>query len=256
MNGNGNETGKIIEALMRELMEREIHPALERLRSAEQDNRRVFRMMAEMVTGIEVMSSIPPAVTVFGTARAKPQDRVYRVARHICERFAQEGFAVVSGGGPGVMEAANRGASEGGGASIGLNIALPHEQSPNKYAKTNLTFHYFFIRKVMFVKYARAFVIMPGGFGTMDELFEALTLKQTGKMQRFPIILFDSSYWGGLVEWLKTNMVRSGYIDPEDLDLFWMVDDQDEVVDRVVRFWKTQGAPFTSFLESEDYPER
>ena len=175
-----NETSRIIKALLEEVISKELHPVLQKLHRGQADNRRVFRMMAEMVTGMEVMSKIPDSVSIFGSARCGPKDEVYKAARNIGKRFAQEGYGVITGGGPGVMEAANRGAFEGGGTSVGLNITLPHEQAPNKYANVELTFHYFFIRKVMFVKYARALIVLPGGFGTMDELFESLTLKQTG----------------------------------------------------------------------------
>jgi uncharacterized protein (TIGR00730 family) len=190
-------------------------------------------------------------VTIFGSARADYHDQVYRAARHIAEKLAREGFAVISGGGPGVMEAANRGASDANGVSIGLNIKLPLEQRANKYAKTVVNFRYFFVRKVMFVKYARAFVIMPGGLGTMDELFEALTLKQTGKSQRFPVVLFDSSYWGGLVDWIKNTMVKNGYLDPEEMNLFTVLDDPDSVVDFIVKATREETA-YLPFSSAED----
>jgi len=222
------------------------------------DNRRVFRIMAEMVTGMEIMSKIPDSVSIFGSARCGQDDEVYKTARTIGRRFAQEGYGVITGGGPGVMEAANRGAFEGGGTSVGLNIVLPKEQKPNKYANIQLNFHYFFIRKVMFVKYARALVVLPGGFGTMDELFESLTLKQTGKMQKFPIILFDSSHWGDLYGWMREKMVSGGYLDEEELDLFFLTDDPDEVVDRVHAYCQAQKAheePYISYVETEEFAE-
>jgi uncharacterized protein (TIGR00730 family) len=253
-----NETSRIIKALLEEVLSREINPVLQKLHRDQLDNRRVFRMMAEMVTGMEVMSKIPDSISIFGTARCGPEDDVYKSARKIGRLFAQEGYGVITGGGPGVMEAANRGAFEGGGTSVGLNITLPHEQEPNKYANVDLTFHYFFIRKVMFVKYARALVVLPGGFGTMDELFESLTLKQTGKMQKFPIILFDKTYWGDLYKWLKDKMVVDGYLEESELGLFSMTDDPQEVVDRVHQYClaqKAQEEPYVSYIESEVFSE-
>ncbi len=246
------DTTRILEALMKEVISREISPALQRLQAAETDNRRIFRIMAEMVSGMETLGNIPPAVTIFGSARADYHDHVYRAARHIAEGLAREGFAIMSGGGPGVMEAANRGAVDAGGVSIGLNIKLPMEQKPNKYAKTTLNFRYFFVRKVMFVKYARAFVIMPGGLGTMDELFEALTLKQTGKSQRFPVVLYDSTYWNGLVDWIRGTMVKNGFLDPEELNLFTVIDDQNEVVEHIVKMCKVPEAAYLPFVAAED----
>ena len=251
-----NETSLIIKALLEEVLSKEIHPVLESLHHAQLDNRRVFRMMAEMVTGMEVMSKLPDAVSIFGTARTKPRDAVYKAARRIGKRFAEEGYAVITGGGPGVMEAANRGAMDAGGTSVGLNISLPHEQVPNKYANVELNFRYFFIRKVMFLKYARALIVLPGGFGTMDELFESLTLKQTGKMQKFPIILFDESYWTPLYGWLRDRMVSDGYLDEEELKLFSMTDDTEEVVERVHLYCEAQKAhdePYISYVEAEEF---
>ncbi|MDF1535871.1 MAG: TIGR00730 family Rossman fold protein [bacterium] len=253
-----NETSLIIKALLEEVLSKEIHPVLQRLHRAQLDNRRVFRMMAEMVTGMEVMSKLPDAVSIFGSARSKHRDPAYKAARQIGKRFAEEGYAVITGGGPGVMEAANRGALEGGGTSVGLNISLPHEQLANKYANVELNFRYFFIRKVMFVKYARALVVLPGGFGTMDELFESLTLKQTGKMQKFPIILFDKAYWASLYGWLRDQMVSAGYLDEEDLNLFSMTDDPEDVVERVHIYCQTQKSheePYVSYVESEEFTE-
>ena len=253
-----NETSRIIKALLEEVISKEIHPVLQSLHRDQLDNRRVFRMMAEMVTGMEIMSKIPDSVSVFGSARCGPKDDVYKAARTIGKLFAQEGYGVITGGGPGVMEAANRGAFEGGGTSVGLNITLPHEQYANKYANVELTFHYFFIRKVMFVKYARALVVLPGGFGTMDELFESLTLKQTGKMRKFPIILFDKSYWGDLYNWIQDKMVADGYLEEDELGLFSMTDDPEEVVSSVHHYCQTQKAqeePYISYVESEEFSE-
>jgi uncharacterized protein (TIGR00730 family) len=251
-----NETSRIIQSLLEEVMASEINPILYRLHQEQLDNRRIFRMMAEMVRGMEAMSKVSDSVTVFGSARCKPQDKLYQTARGIGKRFAQEGYAIVTGGGPGVMEAANRGAFEAGGTSVGLNITLPKEQQPNKYANIKVNFRYFFIRKVMFVKYARALVVLPGGFGTMDELFESLTLKQTGKMQKFPIILFDTSYWKGLYEWLQNRMVKEGCLTEDELDLFSMTDDPEDVVSKVHLYCEEQRArkePYVSYVESEEF---
>ena len=253
-----SETSRIIKALLEEVISKEIHPVLRELHRGQLDNRRVFRMMAEMVTGMEVMSKIPDSVSIFGSARCGPEADVYKAARSIGRQFAEKGYGVITGGGPGVMEAANRGAFEGGGTSVGLNITLPHEQEPNPYANVELTFHYFFIRKVMFVKYARALIVLPGGFGTMDELFESLTLKQTGKMQKFPIILFDRSYWGDLYNWMRNRMVVDGYLEEDELELFSMTDEPHEVVDRVHQYCLTQRAheePYVSYVESEEFTE-
>ena len=253
-----NETSRIIKSLLEEVLSKEIHPVLQKLHRGQLDNRRVFRMMAEMVTGMEVMSKIPDSVSIFGSARCGPDDELYKAARGIGRRFAEEGYGVITGGGPGVMEAANRGAFEGGGTSVGLNITLPHEQHANEYANVELTFHYFFIRKVMFVKYARALVVLPGGFGTLDELFESLTLKQTGKMQKFPIILYDSSYWGGLYNWLREKMLTGGYLEEDELELFSLTDDPGEVVNKVHRYCQAQKAheePYVSYVESEEFSE-
>lgn len=250
------DTTRIIRSLLEDVVSKEIHPALERLQQDQMDNRRVFRIMAEMVTGMEALGGIPDAVTVFGTARCRPQEDLYRIARHMGKRFAQEGFAVITGGGPGVMEAVNRGASEAGGTSVGLNIILPAEQEPNKYANLKLMFRYFFIRKVMFVKYTRALVVLPGGFGTMDELFESLTLKQTGKMRKYPIILFDSDYWGGLLGWLKEKMVKEGFLTDGELGILSVMDDPEEIVSAVHRYCEEQRAreePYVSYVEPEEF---
>lgn len=244
------------EVVLRDILSREVYPVLTKLYDDQLDNRRIFRIMAEMVTGMEVMSRISDAVCIFGSARSRPGDEVYETARKIGKRFAEKGYAVVTGGGPGVMEAANRGASEAGGTSVGLNITLPMEQEPNRYANVELTFHYFFIRKVMFVKYARALVVLPGGFGTMDELFESLTLKQTGKMQKFPIILFDQSYWKGMYDWIRERMVGDGYLTAEELDLLSMTDDPEQVVSRVHQYCEDQRArkePYVSYVESGEF---
>ncbi|HDL53564.1 MAG TPA: TIGR00730 family Rossman fold protein [Proteobacteria bacterium] len=220
------------------------------------DNRRLFRIMAEMVTGMEIMEKLPDSVTIFGSARSRPEDELYKKARKIGRRFAEEHYAVVTGGGPGLMEAANRGAMEGGGESVGLNILLPKEQQANGYVTVPLNFRYFFIRKVMFLKYAKALIILPGGFGTMDELFESLTLKQTGKMHKFPIILFDRGYWGGLYDWMTNHMVKSGFLDEDELDLLSISDDPEETVNRVSRFCSAQREPYISYLEHDELGDK
>jgi uncharacterized protein (TIGR00730 family) len=197
---------------------------------------RVFRIMAEFVEGIETLSDVNNAVTIFGSARVKPDDIYYQKTENLTRLLAQAGFSVITGGGPGIMAAANKGASEAGGKSVGMNIQLPFEQKPNPYANINIHYKYFFIRKVMFVKYAVAYVILPGGFGTMDELFEALTLIQTKKIKSFPLILMGSDYWRGLLDWLKKNMLQEGKISPADLDLIQVVDEPEEVVKLIKKY--------------------
>jgi len=197
------------------------------------DTWRLFRIIAEFVDGFDTLAPISNAVTFFGSARAQEGDWEYETARKLASKLASEGFAVISGGGPGVMEAANRGTQEAGGTSIGLNIEIPFEQRPNKYIDKLIEFRYFFVRKVMFVKYSIAFVILPGGFGTMDELFEALTLIQTRKIKPFPVFLVGRTYWNGLLTWVREYMVREGKITPEDLEFLHVVDSQEEVVDRI-----------------------
>ncbi len=203
------------------------------------DTWRIFKILAEFVEGFEKLSGIDPAVTVFGSARVKEGDEKYDLAREIGRKLAAEGISVVTGGGPGVMEAANRGAFEAGGQSIGLNIELPFEQKINPYVKKSVTFDYFFVRKVMLVKYANAFIILPGGFGTMDELFEAITLIQTGKIIPFPMILVGTEYWSGLLDWLKNTMLENGYIRKQDLQYIQLVDTPEEVITIVRQFLDT-----------------
>jgi uncharacterized protein (TIGR00730 family) len=183
-----------------------------------------------------------PAVSIFGSARAKEGSEPYQSARYVGRRFAEAGWAVITGGGPGVMEAANRGAKEGGGLSVGFNIELPHEQGSNPYIDIGYTFKHFYARKVCFVKPAEGFVIFPGGFGTFDELFEALTLIQTGKAQNFPVVLVDTEYWGGLLAWIRGEVLADGWISPKDLDLLYVTDDLDEAVRDVVESYDTRGA--------------
>jgi len=194
---------------------------------------RVFRIMAEFVEGFETLARLGPAVSVFGSARTKEGSEYYEKARRLGGLLARAGFAVITGGGPGIMEAANRGAKDAGGQSVGLNITLPHEQVPNPHVTVQMDFHYFFARKMMFVKYASAFVVLPGGFGTMDEFFEALTLIQTDKVTQFPVYLVGGDYWKGLVDWLKDSMLASGAIAEEDLDIFTITDDEEYIVDDI-----------------------
>jgi uncharacterized protein (TIGR00730 family) len=194
------------------------------------DTWRMFRIMAEFVEGFEVLPDVHPAVTIFGSARVSRSSPVYKTTEKLARLLAENKFNVISGGGPGVMEAANKGAVEGGGKSVGLHIHLPQEQEPNSYANIRLDFNYFFIRKVMFVKYAVAYVILPGGFGTLDELFEALTLIQTKRIRSFPVILMDSRYWRGLVDWIKRTLLKFKFISPQDLDIFHVVDKPEEAL--------------------------
>ncbi|MEO5511688.1 MAG: TIGR00730 family Rossman fold protein [Longimicrobiales bacterium] len=191
---------------------------------------RVFRIMGEFVEGFDTLSRLGPAVSIFGSARTLPDDPHYEAARETANKLALAGFAVITGGGPGIMEAANRGAFEAGGKSVGCNIELPFEQGMNEYVKVAVNFHYFFVRKTMFMKYAEAFIIFPGGFGTMDELFEALTLIQTGKVRNFPVVLFGRAYWAGLLDWLRATMLAGNKIRLEDLDRLVVTDSPDEAV--------------------------
>ena len=196
---------------------------------------RVLRIMGEFVTGFDAMAEIGPAVTLFGSARVKRDDPIYAAAVQVARLLGEAGFTIITGGGPGLMEAGNRGAREAGMPSVGLNVELPFEQGSNAYVDLGVEFRYFFVRKTMFVKYAQAFVIFPGGFGTMDELFEALTLIQTGKVQNFPVILFGSAYWSGLLDWLRGTMLAEGKIAQCDLDLLIVTDSPDEVRQIVVK---------------------
>src|SRR5580658_3373964 len=208
-----------------------------------EDPWRVFRIMAEFVDSFEVLSQVGPAVTIFGSARTPARDPYYRATVTIATELARNRLAVITGGGPGIMAAANRGAARAGGRSVGLNIELPHEQAGNPFANVPLHFHYFFSRKVCFVKYSVAFVFMPGGFGTLDEFFEVLTLVQTHRIPRFPLILFGHDYWSGLLRWARTVLEKNENISPGDLDLFVMTDDPQEVVDRILSYMKEVGPP-------------
>lgn len=207
------------------------------------DTWRVFRIMSEFVEGFERLSSIGPSVSVFGSARTKPGTPYYDLGVAVGHRLAERGFAVITGGGPGIMQAANEGAQAGGGVSVGLNIVLPHEQHSNPYIDEdkNLVFDFFFARKTMFVKYAQGYIVLPGGFGTMDELFESLTLIQTRKTARFPVVLMGSDYWAGLLDWIDAVLLRGGYISPEDPDLLTLTDDPEEAVDVIERFCAAAG---------------
>ncbi|MCL5807812.1 MAG: TIGR00730 family Rossman fold protein [Deltaproteobacteria bacterium] len=197
---------------------------------------RIFRIMAEFVDAIETLSQIKHAVSIFGSARTTPDDLYYQKAEHLARLLAERGFGVITGGGPGIMEAANRGAAEAGGQSVGMNIRLPLEQKPNPYANISIDYKYFFTRKVMFVKYAMAYVVMPGGFGTLDELFEALTLLQTKRIKPFPVVLMGSEYWKGLIDWIKKTMLRNNKVSPADLELFQVIDDPEEVVKYIQKY--------------------
>jgi len=194
---------------------------------------RLFRIIGEFVEGVEKLYDLGPAVSIFGSARTKPDDPDYAIAARTAALFAKENFAVITGGGGGIMEAANKGAAEAGGVSVGLNISLPFEQKPNPYANIQLQFHYFFVRKVMFVKYAMAYIIMPGGFGTLDELFEAMTLIQTHRIRPLPVFLMGSDYWGGLVDWIRARLLKEKFISPEDIEIFQVIDEPEEVVKAV-----------------------
>jgi uncharacterized protein (TIGR00730 family) len=202
------------------------------------DTWRVFRIMSELVEGFEALNNIGPAVTIFGSARAVPGSSYYNTCLKVAENLARNGFAIISGGGPGIMEAANKGAQNANGISVGLNIELPMEQEPNAFQDIRVEFRYFFVRKLMFVKYAVGYIIFPGGFGTMDELFEALTLIQTRKIRGFPVVLVGSAYWKGLIDWLRTTALPHGAISPEDIDLLHVVDDPEEVSDIILRRYR------------------
>ncbi|RAJ12442.1 LOG family protein [Arenibacter echinorum] len=204
------------------------------------DSWALFKIMGEFVNGFEKMSSIGPCVSVFGSARIKPGEKYYELAVSVAKSIAEAGYGIITGGGPGIMEAGNRGAHLAGGTSVGLNIDLPFEQHDNPYidGDKSLDFDYFFVRKVMFVKYSQGFVVLPGGFGTLDELFEAITLIQTNKIEKFPIILVGSEFWNGLLDWIKDVMLKMGNISPHDLDLIQIVDTENEVVDIIDSFYK------------------
>ena len=204
-----------------------------------QDTWQIFKIMAEFVEGFEKMSRIGPCVSIFGSARTESGTKYYLLAEEIAYKLTTEGYGIITGGGPGIMEAANKGAQKANGKSVGLNIKLPFEQSPNPYIDNDksITFDYFFVRKLMFIKYAQGFVVLPGGFGTMDELFESLTLIQTRKIGRFPIILVGKDYWSGLIDWIKSVLVTEKYINADDLKLFTVVDTAEEAVNGIDNFY-------------------
>ncbi|MBU2940479.1 TIGR00730 family Rossman fold protein [Lacinutrix sp. C3R15] len=208
------------------------------------DSWAIFKIMGEFVNGYEKLSKIGPCVSIFGSARTKPEDKYYKLTEKVAHKIVDHGYGVITGGGPGIMEAGNKGAHLGGGTSVGLNIELPFEQHDNPYIDhdKSLDFDYFFVRKVMFVKYSQGFVVMPGGFGTLDELFEAITLIQTNKIEKFPIILVGREFWEGLFDWVKSTLLaKFNNISPKDLDLIHLVDTEDEVIDILDAFYKEYG---------------
>jgi uncharacterized protein (TIGR00730 family) len=229
--GKSDKTTDLIRDAFTEKTWHEIHTT---------DSWRVFKIISELVEGFEKLARIGPCVSIFGSARTHHNDKYYRLAEEIAFKLTQNGYGVITGGGPGIMEAANKGATRGNGKSVGINIDLPFEQKPNSYIDADklITFDHFFVRKVMFMKYAQGFIVLPGGFGTFDELFEAITLIQTRKIGKFPIILVGKNYWKGLVEWVKEVMLEEEKnISPEDLYLFTVVDTADEAVDNIKNFY-------------------
>ncbi len=202
----------------------------------------IFKVMGEFVEGYDSLLKIGPCISIYGSARSKPGSKYYEMAVRTAANVSENGFGVITGGGPGIMEAANKGAYQNGGKSVGLGIELPREQGVNRYVSPEyiINFRYFFVRKVMFVKYAQGFIVFPGGFGTLDELFETLTLIQTEKIERIPIVLVGSEYWGKLVDWLRDRLVEEGYISEKDMDLFYLTDDCDEAVKYVCEFYKNR----------------
>ncbi|RJP18937.1 MAG: TIGR00730 family Rossman fold protein [Deltaproteobacteria bacterium] len=217
---------------------------------------RVFRIMSEFVEGFESLKDIGPAISIFGSARTARDEWGYKTAVKVAEGLGRRGFAVISGGGPGIMEAANRGARRGKGLSVGLNIQLPAEQKANRFQDISISFRHFFARKVMFVKYASGYVIMPGGFGTLDEFFESLTLIQTGKIRRFPVVLMGRKYWEGLLRWMELTMVEEGTISAADLNLFYLTDDPDDAVEYIVRFHREAIRPAGERRKRSPLPSR
>ncbi len=205
-----------------------------------EDPWRIFRIMAEFVDGFEELKDIGPAVSIFGSSRIKPEHPYYLAAQETARLLVKGGYTVITGGGPSIMEAANKGASQAGGKSIGMNIDLPFEQKPNIYINQLINFHYFFCRKVCFVKYAKAFVIFPGGYGTLDELSESITLIQTRRMGKFPVVLYGSKYWNGLLDWLRSSVLPEGCIEPEDLDIMQVADKPQDVVKIIKKFYSNK----------------
>ena len=218
--------------------------------AASQEAWRVFGIMSEFVEATQRLANIRPAVSIFGSARTKPDSAYYKLTEDIARQLSDAGFSVISGGGPGIMEAANKGAFHGKSPSVGLNIQLPHEQSANEYQDVSQTFRHFFARKYMFVRFATAYVVMPGGFGTLDELLEALTLIQTGKSQKIPIILVHEPFWRGLIDWFRTTLVDEKVISPDDMDLIQIIDKPQDIVDAIFKHYETRGfAPLPSERE-------
>jgi uncharacterized protein (TIGR00730 family) len=243
--GAAARIGKPTETEDEKLLERQPHVA-GRPDFLDSDPWRALRILSEFVEGFDALATVGPAVTIFGSARAKPDSPDYELARDIARRLAGHGFAIITGGGPGIMEAANRGCREGGGLSIGCNIELPHEQGLNPYVDLGVEFRYFFARKTMFVKYADAFVILPGGFGTLDELFEALTLIQTGKIRDFPVVLVGTAYWKGMLDWMRDVQLPAGAVSEADLELLKLTDDAAEVAEII--------AAYVAKAHPEDFP--
>jgi len=227
-----NDSGKRIEKL-RQMVDKDKATALKA-----RESWHMFTIMAEFIESTERLSALGPAVTIFGSARIKPDNPYYQACVDVAKRLSDEGFAVISGGGPGIMEAANRGAYEGNSASVGLNIELPHEQKTNPWQNISLNFRHFFARKVAFVKYADAYIIFPGGFGTLDELMEVLTLMQTGKTKRIPVILVGSHFWQGFLDWIKIQMAEKGLIEDKDLNLVQLIDEPANIVDAIFAFYE------------------
>jgi uncharacterized protein (TIGR00730 family) len=208
-----------------------------------EDPWRIFRIMAEFVDSFETLSKIGPAVTLFGSARTPPSDPAYKAAVELARELAKRNFAIITGGGPGIMEAANKGAAKAKGKSVGLNIELPHEQKGNRYSNIPIHFHYFFARKVCFVKYSMGFIFLPGGYGTLDEFFEIITLVQTHRISRFPLILFGRHYWKGLLQWMKSILEKNGYISPGDLELASVTDNVQEALELILDYQRHAGTP-------------
>jgi len=221
------------------------HPAMQPIHDSElaRESWKIFQIMGEFVEGFERLARTRPSVSIFGSARTAKDNPYYELTEEIAQRLSDAGFSIVSGGGPGIMEAANKGAQQGKSPSIGVNIQLPHEQRSNDYQDISIYFRHFFSRKVMFVKYACAYVVMPGGFGTLDELAEILTLVQTGKTRRIPIILVHSPFWNGLLDWFRQTLIAEGTISADDLDLMTVADDADTVVEQVVKYYKENAQP-------------
>lgn len=232
-NGNGNNNGNNFEIA-------------EKLQNSQEDLWRIFRIMSEFTEGFELMANIKPSVLIFGSARTKPEEKYYKLTEQVAKELVKKGFGVTTGGGPGIMEAGNKGAQDAGGSSTGINIELPFEQSANKYIDADklLNFRYFFVRKLMFFKYAQGYILMPGGFGTVDEGFEVLTLIQTGKTSKVPIVFMGKEFWSPLIDWVKEHQLKNKLISPEDLDLFSITDDPAEAAKIVRDFHK--GKKFTT----------